>query len=162
MRRLVLLAALLTPTLALATEPTAAAKPAPAVVPRGIDDLKLEQPWVRLPPGDGKVTGAFVKITNRSATPHAIVRASSPAASVVELHTHVKEGDLFKMRPVDRFELPPNATTELKPGSLHFMLMGLKEPLTADSKVTISFTLEDGSAATMQVPVRPFDGAAKH
>ncbi len=164
MIRLALLVAVgLAPLSALALSPTVApvAPPEPAVIAHGIDDLKFEQPWVRLPPAGGKVTGGFVKIVNKSGVEHAIVKASSPIAKVVELHTHVEENGVFRMRPIERIVLPPHSTTELKPGGLHLMFFELKEPLSADGKVTFSLTLEDGSAGTLQVPVRAFEGMEK-
>lgn len=154
------LALLLSPLAALATEPVA--PPAPKVIAHGIDDLKFEQPYVRLPPGSGKVTGGFMKIVNKSGTEHAIMKAASPSAKVVELHTHVEENGVFKMRPIEKIVIPANGTVELKPGGLHLMFFDLKEPLTAESRVTISLTLEDGSAGSLQVPVKALAGMEKH
>ena len=42
--------------------------------------------------------------------------------------THIKDGELMRMRKVDAIEAPASRVA-LEPGGLHVMLMGLKEPL---------------------------------
>jgi copper(I)-binding protein len=39
------------------------------------------------------------------------------------------------------------------------MLMGLKKKLQAGDTVTVTLTLDDGSAVKVQAPVKPFSGA---
>jgi hypothetical protein len=48
----------------------------------------------------------------------------------------VMEQGVAKMRPVEGgLEIKPGETVELKPGSFHVMLMGLKQPLRKGEKV---------------------------
>ena len=93
-------------------------------------------------------------LKNAGATDHAVVGARSPGASVVELHTHVHEGGMMKMRPAERLDIVAGGETPLKPGGHHLMLIGLTEELVPGEDVTITLTFEDGSETTVQVPVR--------
>jgi copper(I)-binding protein len=42
----------------------------------------------------------------------------------------------------------------LKPGGLHVMLIGLKQPLEPGDMVDLALTFEDGSRIPVQAPVR--------
>jgi copper(I)-binding protein len=63
-------------------------------------------------------------------------------------------------------ELPAGKTVELKPGGLHIMLMDLKAPVTADSTVPITLTLQDAkgqqSTLDLQLPVKAMAASGMH
>ena len=54
-----------------------------------------------------------------------IVSADTDIAKKVELHTHVHEDGIMRMREVEYFDLP----AQLDPSGDHIMLLGLKHPL---------------------------------
>jgi copper(I)-binding protein len=57
----------------------------------------------------------------------------------------VMERGVAKMRPVQGgLEIKPGETVELKPGSLHVMLMGLKQPLEKGQKVKGTLEIREG------------------
>jgi copper(I)-binding protein len=41
----------------------------------------------------------------------------------------------------------------MKPGGYHIMLMGLSEPLVADTEIALSLRFASGTETTIQVPV---------
>ena len=56
--------------------------------------------------------------------------------------------------------LPANERTELKPGSYHVMLIGLKQPLTAGSRFPLTLKFRHAPEQTVQVEVKsPSDEA---
>ena len=62
----------------------------------------------------------------------------------------VMEQGVAKMRPVEGgLEIKPGETVELKPGSLHVMLTGLKQPLEKGQKVKA--TLEFAKAGKVDI-----------
>lgn len=71
-----------------------------------------------------------------------LVAASSPVASVVELHRMVIEDNVMKMHAVPRLELPAGQAVELRPGGYHVMLMDLKRPLKIGETVPLTLTIE--------------------
>jgi copper(I)-binding protein len=117
--------------------------------------ISITDPYVRLLPPGRDETGAYLKLANDDAVDHALVRAASPAARVVELHTVVDEGGVKKMRPVPKMDVKAGGQTELKPGGLHIMLIGLKAPLKESDKVELTLTFEDGSSTQVSAPVKP-------
>lgn len=78
-----------------------------------------------------------------------LVSASSPVASRVELHTHVMDGGVMRMRQVPNIAVPG----ELKPGGDHVMLMGLRQALEPGQEIDLTLTFEKAGDMTLKVPV---------
>lgn len=121
--------------------------------------LSLSEPWARAT-APGQTSGAaYLKIRNAGATDK-LVAASAPVADVVELHTHVMDGNTMRMRKVDAIDVTGGSTTELKPGGLHVMLIGLKAPLKAGERFPLTLRFERAGELKVEVPVRAIGGAA--
>jgi copper(I)-binding protein len=103
-------------------------------------------------------SAAFMELTNEGRDDHALVAAESNACRAVELHTHLVEDGMMKMRPVDRIELRAGGVTRLEPGGLHVMLIGLERALSAGDEVGITLVFEDGSRKRVTAPVRGVRG----
>lgn len=88
--------------------------------------LAIENPWARA--SAGSAAGAFLTIRNDGGDDK-LVAVTSSAASDVQLHVTIKEGDVMKMRAVDGLDIPAHGEAVLQPGGSHIMLMGLKTPL---------------------------------
>lgn len=114
----------------------------------------VENPYVRAMPPGQKVTGAFMILQNPTDKDRALIRAASDVAGVVELHTHVNENGVMKMRPVKQIDVKANSKTDLKPGGLHVMLIDLKRELKAGDKVNIDLFFDDNSKQTITAPVK--------
>ena len=114
--------------------------------------VAVTAPWTRAA-GAGGTGAGFMTIRNTGATADRIVAARSPAARVVELHTHIREGDVMRMRPVPAIDLPPGQTVTLQPGGLHIMLIQLNAPLRQGERVPVTLVLERGGEVTVDLPV---------
>ena len=125
-----------------------------AVAGSATDDVTVKHHYVRAVPPQQPNSAAFMTIENSSDTAHALVGGSSPAAKVVELHTHLKEDGMMKMRQIPRIDLPANKTVELAPGGLHVMLIGLKQQLEPGQKVDLTLEFADGSTLQLSAPVK--------
>jgi copper(I)-binding protein len=104
--------------------------------------VTIEKPWVRATAPGAKVGGGYLVIRNAGAAPERLVGASSPAAARVELHVHVREGDVMKMRQVRAFEVPAQGAFELKPGGAHLMFIDLKRPFKEGEAVPVTLQFE--------------------
>jgi len=125
-------------------------------------EVTVEEPYVRAMPPGQTVTGAFMQLHNVGAEDRLLVSASSPAAGVVELHTHVSEDGMMKMRQIPRIEVPAGAMTPLKPGGLHVMLIDVPTRLQAGDTVDIVLHFDDDSRQTITAPVKTVMGGMKH
>lgn len=121
--------------------------------------LTIAAAWARAS-ASGQVNGAaYMTIRNAGASDR-LVAASAPVADVVELHTHVMDGTTIRMRKVETIDITAGTTTELKPGGLHVMLIGLKAPLKAGEKFPLTLRFERAGEVKIDVPVRAIDAAA--
>jgi copper(I)-binding protein len=109
-----------------------------------------------VPPG--QPNGAvYLTLTNHSAQPRTLVAATSPNAQAVELHSHIHEADMMRMRRVERIEIPAGGSVSLEPGGLHLMLIGLKGDLQPGDQVGLTLDFDDGSKLQVPAPVRPIE-----
>jgi copper(I)-binding protein len=118
------------------------------------DDVTIIDPYVRAVPPGQTVSAAFLQLENKSAETRYVVNATSPVSNVVELHSHVHENGMMKMRQIDSIEIPANGKAVLEPGGLHIMLIGLHDALKIDQKVSITLEFKNGTSQTIEAPVR--------
>jgi periplasmic copper chaperone A len=117
------------------------------------DSITVTAPTVRLMPPSAMATAAFMVLHNGSDKDIKLIKAASPVAKVAELHTHINEGGVMKMRPVPAIDIKAKGETQLKPGGLHVMLINLNHPLKEGEKVAITLGFEDGSSKEIEAPV---------
>ncbi|MFZ1417486.1 MAG: copper chaperone PCu(A)C [Burkholderiaceae bacterium] len=120
--------------------------------------------WARATVPGQNMGGAFITLTSdQDAT---LIGASSPVSEKMELHTMKMEGEKMVMAQVSSIPLPANTQVELKPGSLHLMFMGLKQPLTEGQNIaiTLKIKLSSGHVETLsiQAPVKSLAHSAMH
>ena len=141
-RRFLLLAALALPLPALAHD---------TVTEAGA--LRIVNPWTRAA-GQGMQGGGFLTIRNTAAEPDRMISATSPAAGRLELHTHIRDGDVMRMRPVADIPVPANGEVTLQPGGLHLMLIGLTQPMNDGGTIPVTLRFERAGEVTVSFAVQ--------
>lgn len=119
------------------------------------DQVSVVDPYVRLAPPNAMATGAFMVLKNAGDKDAKVVKADNPVSKATELHTHLNENGVMKMRPVPAVDIKAKGETVLKPGSLHVMMIDMKKPLKEGEVVPITLTFEDGSNKTVDAVVKP-------
>lgn len=117
------------------------------------DNVSVQDPYVRLAPPNAPATGAFMVIKNNGDKDIKVLKAENPASKVTELHTHLNEGGVMKMRPVPAIDIKAKGEAVLKPGGLHVMMIDLKAPMKEGDIVPITLTFDDGSAKKVDAKV---------
>ncbi|UCA11084.1 copper chaperone PCu(A)C [Aeromonas enteropelogenes] len=112
--------------------------------------------YVRLLPPGTPNTAAFMVLKNDADQAVKLVAASSPAAGRAELHTHLHENGVMKMRQVESIEIPAKREVVLKPGSLHIMLFEIGT-LSEQTPMPLTLTLDDGQQLALSLPVKPIE-----
>ncbi len=116
--------------------------------------LEFAEPWARATAPQQANSAAYMVITNHGSADR-IVRAEAAVSRKVELHTHqVDAQGVARMIEIPAIELPANSTTELKPGGLHIMFIGLEKPLEAGRRFPLKLVLEKAGEVTLDVEVR--------
>lgn len=117
------------------------------------DQVAVHNPYVRLAPPNAPASGAFMVIRNNGSKDLKLVKADNPASRLTELHTHLNEGGVMKMRQVSMIEIKAGGEALLQPGGLHVMLIDLKIPLKEGDNVPITLTFDDGSSKQVDAKV---------
>ena len=123
--------------------------------------VTVVQPYVRAVPPGHPNSAAFMVLKNTSEQDRALVNARSNISKVVELHTHIKEGGMMRMRQVKKIDIKAGSETVLKPGGLHVMFIGLKQQLKAGDKVELELEFDNGATIKLTVPVKMVAGMRK-
>jgi copper(I)-binding protein len=126
--------------------------------------LKVENAWARATVPGQKNGSVYLDLT--SASDAVLVAVGSLVAQSAELHSSSMDGGVMRMRALPRLELPAGRTVRLTPGTMHVMLVDLKQPLKVGDKVPLTLSVQSsGSSLTtlkLQVEVRADAGAESH
>ncbi|MDO5640292.1 MAG: copper chaperone PCu(A)C [Neisseria sp.] len=118
----------------------------------GID---IDNAWARTTVEGMSMGGVFMQIENENKTDDILLGGSAPVAAKVEIHNHINDNGVMRMREVEGgLPLPKNRKIELKPGSYHIMLMGLKAPLTEGQKFPLTLNFKNAKPKTITVEVK--------
>lgn len=116
--------------------------------------LEIGHPWARATPATAPAGGAYLSIHNTGSTPDRLISARSPASGLVQIHEMKMEGDVMRMRELEKgLEIPAGATVTLAPGAFHLMMMGLKEPLAQGSTVPLTLVFEKAGKIDVELAV---------
>ena len=107
--------------------------------------------------GAGKTGAVYFIVSNKAGTADRLISASTPAARKAEVHNHLMEDGVMKMRKVDGLEIASGGQVMFKPGGYHLMLFGLEKPLAVGSSIEVELQFENAGKMTLQVPVKPLD-----
>ena len=124
--------------------------------------LEAGDPWIRAAPPTAGVMAGYVSLSNPGTDAVAVTAASSPAFGAIELHEMAMDGDVMRMRPVQRIEVPAGGEVKLAPGGLHLMLFRPVAPLAVGDSATLSLTLDCGASVDVDFPVREAKAAGAH
>lgn len=127
--------------------------------------IHAENAWARATVDGMKMGGGFITLHNEDAGQDYLLGGSSPVAERVEIHNHINDNGVMRMRQAkDGVALPAGEETELKPGGYHIMFMGLKQPLKAGEKfpVTLKFKNAKAQTVTFEVKNAPMPAAHHH
>ena len=114
-------------------------------------DISVDHAWSRASAGPVKNGAAFVTIHNHGEEDK-LVAVRSDIAKRTELHTHIEDQGIFRMRPVDAINTKEGMSL-LKPGGDHIMLMGLNAPLKEGDHFPLTLVFEKSGEITVDVKV---------
>ncbi len=116
--------------------------------------LEISHAYVREVPPVSPTSAGFMTIKNLTNKAIKIVSAESQVAEKTELHNHINDNGVMRMREVPFIKIPANGQIKLKPAGLHIMLIGLKQPIKAYQNIDITLRLENGDETLVSMPVK--------
>ncbi|MEL7463498.1 MAG: copper chaperone PCu(A)C [Pseudomonadota bacterium] len=126
------------------------------------EGVMAKDPFAFATAASAKAGGAYITLMNHGEADR-LIGAKADVAKRVEVHEHIKDGDVMRMREVEAgIELPAGGMIEMKPGGYHVMLMGLNAPLEAGQTFPVTLVFESGEEMTVDVAVKTRDGHSGH
>jgi copper(I)-binding protein len=110
--------------------------------------------WARATP-PGLTTGAAYVTLKGGSVADTLEAARLDGVDRIEFHESRTEDGIARMRPLDMVPVPPHATVEFAPASLHLMLIGLERPLVAGERRTLVLVFERAGEVRVELDVRP-------
>lgn len=117
------------------------------------NSVDIQNPWVREPIAGSSNTAAYLTFNNKGNTLCILSGAKTRVAKRVELHEHINQNGVMRMRQVSGIVLPKQTQTELKPGGLHLMLFDLTSDLKSGNGIDMTLEYEDKSQKTIVLPM---------
>lgn len=81
-----------------------------------------------------------------------LLSVQSDVADNIELHDHINDNGVMRMRPVSSILIEKDKTI-MKPGGKHIMLFGLKRDLAKGEKVTLNLTFKNAGTKEIEFVV---------
>jgi len=113
--------------------------------------VNVEDAWANATPAGATIGAVYLKITSKQAD--TLVSASTTVADHIEMHTSSEQNGMMQMRPLSTVPLEAGKAFTFAPGGAHFMLVDLRQPLTAGLRFPMTLEFEHAPAQTIQVQV---------
>lgn len=110
-------------------------------IPAGTAMIEVRDAYVSQPAAGrtDAIAGMHISLKGE---PRTLIKASTPIAARVELHTLSDEDGMMRMRRVDEFPVAEDAPLSLDRGGNHLMLFGVKKPPQVGDTVNIVLTFK--------------------
>ncbi len=108
---------------------------------------------MRAAPKTAPAGAAFLQIASTGPADR-LVGFSSPACLAGELHTHIHDNGMMRMRQVEAIDVPAGGSVVLEPGGFHLMCIGLVEPLVEGQNIPVTLTFENAGEVQLTLPVK--------
>lgn len=108
--------------------------------------------WARVSFGKAVNSAGFLTLENTGNTDDVLIGASAPISKRTELHTHIRDGQIMRMRRVEGgIPIPKGGRAELKPGGYHIMFIGLHKALKQGETFPLTLTFKHAKPITVSV-----------
>lgn len=124
-------------------------------LPATAQEIHILDTYARSASPSAKTGAAFMLIENIGDADDRLIGASSPAAKMVQLHTHREDaqGVMQMVHVEEGFDLPAGETLVLQRGGHHVMFMGLIEPFEQGKTIPLTLSFEKSGDITLEIPV---------
>lgn len=115
--------------------------------------IEIENAWARATPGMSKNGGAYFTAKNTGKDADRIVGVSANVSAKAELHTHLNDNGIMRMRQVDGLDVPAGGEVTFRPGGYHIMFIGLHKPLKEGDRFPVTLIFEKAGQQTVEIDV---------
>lgn len=116
--------------------------------------IEIDSAYVRATIPGTNVSSAYMNIVNNADEAIVLVGASGKISDRIEIHQHLMEDGMMKMRQVDSLVIAANNQVILQPSGYHLMIFNLVKPLAVGSDITVTLQFSDGKNVDVALPVQ--------
>lgn len=118
------------------------------------DAVEASDAWARAGMRDG-TSAVYMMLANGTSQDVELIGASSDAAAAAEVHlSQINADGVMQMLKQDAVSIPSKKLLELKPGSYHIMMIGLKQDLNVGDSISVTLHFNGYEDVTLTVPVK--------
>lgn len=99
-------------------------------------------------------TGAGFLTIHSTGPADRLIAFASPACTTPELHTHINDNGIMRMRQVPAIDIPAGGDAVLQPGGLHLMCIDLTAKLEPGQMVPVTLVFEKAGEVAVTLPVK--------
>lgn len=115
-------------------------------------EIQIEQSYARVSSLISKSGAAFMHIINNGPKSDRLIAVRTDAATTPEIHSHILEDGIAKMRRVEGgILIPANGEVVLERGGQHIMMMGLTRSLQHGDVILLTFIFEIAGEISIEV-----------
>ena len=115
--------------------------------------IRVANAWARATPARVKTGAAYVAVINDGGSADRLLRATTPVAQKIQFHRKSEDNGVSRMRELRSVEIDPGAKVIFKPGDMHMMMVGLKQPLKEGETFPLTLTFEKAGKIDVTVSV---------
>lgn len=123
------------------------------MAPVTLGDIEISGAFSRASPMVAGSGAGFMTITSKGGA-DALIAFRSESCKTPELHTHIHDNGMMRMRQVERIDIPAAGTTVLEPGGFHLMFIDLVAPLAEGEMVKATLVFEKAGEVEVTLPVK--------
>ncbi|MBX9924900.1 MAG: copper chaperone PCu(A)C [Hyphomicrobiaceae bacterium] len=124
--------------------------------------ITAAHPWARATPGGASVSAAYLEIKAAPGADDRLLAISTSVAGKAEIHNHIEEAGVMKMRRVDGIDVKGGSSVVLKPSGHHIMLMDLKAPLKEGDLIKLTLQFQKAGSIDVEATVEPVGAMGPH
>jgi len=119
----------------------------------GLKQLMVHHAVFRTPIPGAVNSAAFFELKNAGKHDIIIVGAKSGVAKMTQIHNHINDQGVMKMRQVEKLTLAAGDELAFKPGGLHIMFMGLEPNISEGQMIDFQLLLASGKTIDISAMV---------
>lgn len=117
--------------------------------------IHITDAWARVTLGKIANSAAYFSIDNSGTSDDRLIDARGEISDKIELHTHIRDGDVMRMRRLDAgVAVPAGKSVAFAPGGHHVMLIGVKSPLKEGNTFALTLVFEKAGTVVVDIPVK--------
>ena len=118
-------------------------------------EVKISNAWLKESiPGTENGAG-YLTLTNVGSNAVTLVGATTDAARATEVHQHIHQDGMMRMKRIPELIVEPNQTIVFQPGGYHLMLFGVKNAFRVGESIEFVLLFSDGDRVPFAAEVQP-------